>query len=82
MQVSVQLFGPQAKLAGTSEVSLDLPETSATCTELRRQLSQLHPELAESLPSSRLAVNHEFVSDGYTLKQNDEIALIGLVSGG
>ena len=82
MRIKVLLFGPQAQLAGTREVTLDITESDSTCAQARQLLGQMHPELADSLPASRIAVNHQFVSDDYQLQPSDEVALIGMVSGG
>jgi molybdopterin converting factor small subunit len=80
MKVRVLLFGPEAAATGRGSVELDLPEP-ATCAALQERLSAL-PSLAASLPSARLAVNHEFADPDQILGPHDEIALIGLVSGG
>ncbi len=82
MTLEVLLFGPQAVLAGRRSVSIRLSESSVDCRLLRRKLIEAVPELAESLPSSRFAVNHELVGDDQSIRESDEIALIGMVSGG
>ena len=81
MRVRVLLFGPQADAAGRSAVELELPEP-ADCRTLRERLAAAHPELAPSMAASRLAVNHEFAPPEQTIREGDEVALIGLVSGG
>ena len=78
----VKLFGPQARLAGCRELAVDLPESPSTCSMLRDALARTHQELAGSIPSSRLAVNHEYAGDDDPIQPGDEIALIGLISGG
>lgn len=82
MRVTIKLFGPQAQAAGQRSVELDLPGPAATCTELRERLSEACPALAATLPGCRVAVNHEFATEGTRIKAGDEVALIGQVSGG
>ena len=77
----VRLFGPQAVDAGTRRLEVDLGE-SATCRELKQRIGELRPAIKASLPSSRIAVNHKFVPDDHPIDPADELALIGMVSGG
>ena len=81
MRIKVKLFGPEAETVGQHTVVAVLPDRP-TCAGLRRQLEADQPRLAPRLPSCRFAVNHEFVEDDHPLSENDEVALIGLVSGG
>lgn len=80
MSVTVLLFGPQAALAGARTLRLDVP--CGTVAGVRQALAQACPALASSLPASRFAVNQEFAADGDAVRSFDEIALIGMVSGG
>jgi len=83
MTVTVRLFGPQARMVDRDSVAIELPETEPTCARLREALSEAAPSLNGSLPGSRFAVNYEYVVDETTsLYADDEIALIGMVSGG
>ena len=50
--------------------------------ELRARLGECEPRLASLLPACRLAVNCQFAADDQPITQDDEIALIGFVSGG
>lgn len=79
---NVKLFGPQAQLAGRSLISLDLDTDATTADQIMQDLTRQLPELAASLPSSRLAVNHEYVDQQHPVTPGDELALIGMVSGG
>jgi sulfur-carrier protein len=82
MNVTVKLFGPEARAAGSRQVQLvDVPEP-VTCASLGEMLSQRHPELFAALPRCRFAVNHEFVKPDDLIHPGDEVALIGQVSGG
>ena len=83
MIVTVKLFGPEAKAAGLRAVAVNLDGASENnCLELRERLEQQLPELATLLPNCRFAVNHEFVDLTCPLLPTDEVALIGMVSGG
>jgi molybdopterin synthase catalytic subunit len=81
MRYAVKLFGPQAVKAGTREVQIDLPE-AASATDVLDALRQRCPQIRDSVSASRLAVNQEFATPDLRIKATDEIALIGMVSGG
>ena len=81
MRIDILLFGPQAELAGTDRIPLDLSE-SATVSDAITRLGQAVPTLASTLEVSRLAVNHDYAAPTDTLSEGDEVALIGMVSGG
>ncbi len=81
MRVTVRLFGPQAFRAGTRKLMLEI-ENNATCLQLKRRIAQQAPALAESVPASRLAINHQFAHDGQPIVEKDELALIGMTHGG
>lgn len=80
--VQVKLFGPQAQLAGRRELCIALESTDVTCDQLMGLIASSEPALALSMKSSRLAVNHEFVDGSSSVRPQDEVALIGMVSGG
>lgn len=82
MRVTVKLFGNEAKLAGQREVAIDLPDEQPTVASLRTALGQTVPELAAPAKDGRIAVNYEFAQDTTPLHSDDEVALIGPVSGG
>jgi len=79
---TVKLFGVLAQRAQTREATVDLDAGNATCAALRVALTERYPALAEALPACRFAVNHEIAAESMHLKPTDEVALIGLVSGG
>jgi len=80
MKLCVKLFGAEARLAGRKELELEF--SGLTCAQLRAQLAETLPQLAGSLPLCRFAVNHEYVAIEHALREGDEVALIGMVSGG
>ena len=81
MQVEVLLFGPQAAIVGAERAVVDVVD-DATAADVLRELAHRAPGLEESLRTSRLAVNHEFAAADQPIATGDEVALIGMVSGG
>lgn len=81
MTIEVRLFGPQAQLVQRSSVRVVVAEP-ATCETLRAGIARAEPKLAPTLAGSRFAVNHEYVAEHAPITEGDEVALIGMVSGG
>jgi sulfur carrier protein ThiS len=81
MTIVVHLFGPQAVLAGTRELPVDVP-SGITAGDLLASLAATDARLAPSLRYSRIAVNFEFVGADAVVTEHDEVALIGMLSGG
>jgi molybdopterin synthase sulfur carrier subunit len=81
MRVRVLLFGAEADAVGRRDVSVEAGE-APTCADLRDRLVREHPALSRFLPAARFAVNAEFVDTARRISPGDEVALIGLVSGG
>ena len=82
MRIEVLLFGPQAELAQAERVAVQIDSPDATAGQVLMELSVAAPALAPSLESSRLAVNHAYAASGDAIVSGDEVALIGMVSGG
>lgn len=82
MQIEILLFGPQAKLAQTDRVAVQIDEDAPTVGSAMRALHDALPALRPTLEVSRLAVNHAYATDEDMLNASDEVALIGMVSGG
>lgn len=80
--ITVKLFGPVAQQAARRSVDLSFSHAAVTCAQVLRQLAQADPALARLLPSHRLAVNSEFARDDQPVNAEDDVALIGMVSGG
>ncbi|MEM7681277.1 MAG: MoaD/ThiS family protein [Planctomycetota bacterium] len=80
--LDVRLFGPQADAVGERSVRLTLPCESCTCAQVLDALRTAAPPLAESIDSSRLAVNQRLADPADPVRPTDEIALVGMVSGG
>jgi molybdopterin converting factor subunit 1 len=81
MTCCIHLFARARDLAGTSVVTIDLPEGS-TVADLRRRLREQVPALAGLLERSALAVDAEFAGESQPLRPESEIALLPPVSGG
>ena len=82
MRIRVLLFGPEAAAVGRRFVEVSLEGGRADGRALLERLAAEHPPLAPHLRSARLAVNHEFAAPDRPIRETDEVALIGLVSGG
>jgi molybdopterin converting factor small subunit len=82
MELTVRLFGPLAQAAQCRVVTVDCAGSSPTVACLGRLLLEREPALAPMMNLSRFAVNNEFAPEDRLLGPDDEIALIGLVSGG
>ncbi len=81
MAVTLLYFSTLRTRAGTARESLDLPEPISVA-RLRQILAERHPALAVALPSSVVAVNHDFAFDESIIADGDEVALFPPVSGG
>lgn len=80
MRVEVLLFGPERDAVGCDRAVVEV--SRATCEGVREGLGKQHPTLAKFLGAARLAINGEFASADRAITATDEVALIGLVSGG
>jgi molybdopterin converting factor small subunit len=81
MTVEVLLFGPERAAANADRVKVSL-DSDCSCAALRRGLGLAVGALVPSLGAARFAVNSRFVPDSHEVNEGDEIALIGMVSGG
>jgi molybdopterin synthase sulfur carrier subunit len=83
MQVTVLLFAKARALAGTSRIVLALEQDEATVQQVLDALCRSHhPNLAEILPRSAVALNEEYVSSQHKVRDGDSLAVIPPVSGG
>ncbi len=82
MEWRIRLFGPLAQARQRSVVTIQLDEAALTIGELKARLAAAEPALASQLPVCRFAVNHAYAGDGQRVTPEDEVALIGMVSGG
>ncbi len=82
MPISVQLFASLAEAAGTRCVDLDAVPAPATAGALAAAVFARFPDLASMRESVIVAVNAEYVSADFPVREGDEVALIPPVSGG
>lgn len=81
MDVIVKLFGAEADAAGEPSVVVEVVGGS-DCAAVRRALAAACPSLEPLLSHARFAVNNSYATDETVIAEGDEVALIGLVSGG
>jgi molybdopterin converting factor subunit 1 len=81
MKVKVRLFAGLKDLVGGPEIIVDLEE-GATVRGLEDQLGREYPRLKPLLASLAFAVDEEYKARDYTLRDDDEVALIPPISGG
>ena len=80
VKIGVLLVGAEAAAAGASRIDVTLDQ-GGTCEDLRERLGE-HAALRPLLKTARFAVNSEFVASDHPVRAGDEVALIGMVSGG
>ncbi|MBB3209653.1 molybdopterin converting factor small subunit [Rhodopirellula rubra] len=81
-ELQVLVFGPQARTVGTDRMKLGKTKFPITADALMSRIVETYPNLSSSIGVSRLAVNHEFVESNSLINAQDEVALVGLISGG
>lgn len=82
MQVTVRYYAAARELAGTTEERVEIDAPSADTARVRRVLGDRHPRLASYLARMRLAVNGDFVDEGATIADGDEVVVLPPVAGG
>lgn len=82
MQINVKLLGVVAQMMARREIPLDFATERVTCDALKKRLLAHCAEHSRMLSACRLAVNHEFAAPDQWVNERDEVALIGMVSGG
>lgn len=83
-EIRVLLFAAAAEIAGTDQLQLALEHPTSTLSgqQLFAAITSACPELAELLPSCRLAVDGKFAALADEVPPQAELALIPPVSGG
>ncbi len=82
MRHRVKLFGAEAMALGRRTIEVDVPGPQTTPGLLRKAIAEAEPVLADHMEHCRFAVNHRFVDDDHPINAEDEVAIIGAVSGG
>jgi molybdopterin synthase catalytic subunit len=83
MELEVRLFAGLREAAGADSVAVELAEGSDVAGLLTAMRAAGDPlgELLSRLPV-RVAVNRSYSSDGQTIREGDEVALVPPISGG
>jgi molybdopterin converting factor subunit 1 len=80
MKINTLFFGITTDLVGASELQVEVGESSSIADfkeALKDEFSQL-----KNINSYAIAVNEEYATDDFVLKENDIVAVIPPVSGG
>jgi molybdopterin converting factor small subunit len=80
-EIQVLLFGPAQRIAGQSCITVRV-DGQVTCLDVKRALVAAAPRMTDFIAGARLAVNRKLLSDTGAVRPGDEVALIGMVSGG
>jgi molybdopterin converting factor subunit 1 len=81
MRVTVRLFARLRELAGTGELTREVPDESTVAT-VWEHLVHDYPAMAAYQPSVSCAVNADYARFKTTVRDGDEIAFLPPVSGG
>ena len=79
--LTIRLFATMRDVAGQAVLEMELP-SSATVSEVFRQLTLLHPDVGPFRRSLLVAVNQEYADWEGPVEDGDEIAFFPPVSGG
>jgi len=82
MQVRILLFATLKDLAGRNRLSLTLPLTNATVTNVRQALIAEYPTMKANVDAAIAAVNEEYAFPQDAVHDGDEVAFFPPVSGG
>lgn len=82
MRIRVRLLGNEAAVVGSDHVDVMLRVAAPTAGDVLVAIGEAAPSLKGGMKGIRVAVNHQFVGTEVVIKAGDEVALIGLVSGG
>lgn len=80
MKIKIIAFGIAKDILGSSQLEVEM-DGAHTIIALKKKLLDENPEF-EKLRSLRFAVNEEYCSEDYRLKNADEVVIIPPVSGG
>lgn len=81
MSITVLCFASIREKIGDSQIII-LPPVPITVSGLLDYIKFHYPQVTEHLAIARVAVNQEFVTPSFLLKEGDEVAIIPPVSGG
>ena len=81
MVVEVRLFAQAREILSSPRVKVHVA-SSCTVADLKQRLATQHPDLAELLGRSAVAINRTYATDETQIAGGDEIAVIPPVAGG
>lgn len=81
MTVTVLLFAQAKQIAGAENTEVHLADNSTVC-DLKSALSAKHPEMADLVARSNIAIDQQYVTDQDIVTPLAEVAMIPPVSGG
>jgi len=81
MKLAVKLFARAKDLAGSGQVTIELPEP-ATVADVRAALTCAYPALAPLASSLLIAVGTDYANDQQVLTPASDVACFPPVSGG
>src|SRR5512139_41314 len=81
MVIQVKLFATLKDRAGSSHLTVELPD-DATVSVLLDRLAETQPKLAPAIATCVVAINQEFAFGSMPIRSGDEVALFPPVSGG
>lgn len=81
-EIAIKLFGPLARQLGRRELRVVPRGSYPTSRQVLAMLAEIEPKLGPVMSGLRLAVNHGFAEEEQIVTPADEVALIGMVSGG
>jgi molybdopterin converting factor small subunit len=79
--LQVRLYAMAKERAGRTTVAVELP-LGACVADLRKEIAQRLPVLAQLLPRTMIAVDEEYAADDQILAKGARVAVIPPVSGG
>lgn len=82
MEITIMLFATLKDKMGTNRLTFMLSKDNVTVTDLKAQLAEQVPAIADYLPTVLVAVNQEFALADQLINPGDEVALFPPVSGG
>jgi molybdopterin converting factor small subunit len=79
--VHIKMFGLFREAVGKNEIAVALQD-EASVADIRGQVNQTYPQLAQTRAYFIIAVNRRVAPDTTKISPSDEIAIMPLVSGG
>jgi molybdopterin converting factor subunit 1 len=79
--IDVLLFATLRERIGERKIQIEIPRGSSIW-DLKQQIAELYPSIAESLRVAIVSVNHEFAQETDLVPEHAEIAIFPPVSGG